>query len=311
MTIPLRWSGLDELLSGEAGSHQGAITLISPYISTSLVQRILRDGATVRILTSWKETNLLQGSSDLDLYPLCKERGWDLHLLDNLHSKLYWFRPERCWLGSANFTHSGLLDDGNVEVLTEHPVDDATVSAVESLFLRARLVDDALHGAYCRWLAQQPPVPRLDPSPFEPPLTTGPFSLDSMPLTYSPSELYDILLHADSADEAEHVQAQQDLRALRLSFSDDRAVFFQGLSARYFSHPLVRYLLEHLGEEWTRFGRLRTLMSDACGGYGTVSRDEITFHTQNFYEWVEELDRSNTFEFGTPRHSQLIRRRVE
>ena len=66
---------------------------------------------------------------------------------------------------------------------------------------------------------------------------------------------------------------------------------FDGLRTRYFSHPLVRHLLEHLNEEWTRFGRLRAL-ERACGGYEMVGRDEITFHTQNFYEWVEELDRS-------------------
>ena len=253
----------------------------------------------------------MQSSSDLDLYPLCKERGWHLYLLDNLHTKLYWFRPDRCWVGSANFTHSGLQDDGNVEVLSEHPMDAATVSAVESLFLRARLVDDVLHDAYSMWLAQQPPIPPVESTRFEPPVADGPFTLDAMPLTYSPSDLYDVLIHTESADEAEHAQAQQDLSALRLSFSEDRAVFFDGLRTRYFSHPLVRHLLEHLNEEWTRFGRLRALMSDACGGYEMVGRDEITFHTQNFYEWVEELDRSKNFEFGTPRHSQLIRRRYE
>ena len=302
------WSGLDRLLSGEAESHQGAITLISPYIAEPC-ETHPSERSNSSNLDVMEGNERIANSSDLDLYPLCKER-WHLYLLDNLHTKLYWFRPDRCWVGSANFTHSGLQDDGNVEVLSEHPMDAATVSAVESLFLRARLVDDVLHDAYSMWLAQQPPIPPVESTRFEPPVADGPFTLDAMPLTYSPSDLYDVLIHTESADEAEHAQAQQDLSALRLSFSEDRAVFFDGLRTRYFSHPLVRHLLEHLNEEWTRFGRLRALMSDACGGYEMVA-EMRSFHTQNFYEWVEELDRSKNFEFGTPRHSQLIRRRYE
>ena len=64
-------------------------------------------------------------------------------------------------------------------------------------------------------------------------------------------------------------------------------------------------------EEWVRFGAMRTMMREACGGTEVVTRDDVTRYTQNLYEWVEDLDDSGDFEFGVPRHSQLIRRVVD
>ena len=55
-------------------------------------------------------------------------------------------------------------------------------------------------------------------------------------------------------------------------------------------------------------GAMRTMMREACGGIEVVSRDDVTRFTQNLYEWVEDLDDSGGFEFGIPRHSQLIKR---
>ena len=87
-------------------------------------------------------------------------------------------------------------------------------------------------------------------------------------------------------------------------------MFLNTLASTFFSNPLIKHLLDQLDEkEWTRFGGMRTMMREACGGYDIVSREDVTRFTQNFYEWAEELDFESNFEFGVPRRSQLIRRR--
>lgn len=273
-----------------------------------MASALLPRHATVRILTSWKESNLLQRSSSLELYPLCKERGWDLYTLNNLHAKIYAFHPSHCWIGSANFTRSGLHEHGNLEVLTQHDRDDQTNAEIESLFIQSRLVDDALFDAYKQWFSEQkiPPAPTFDP--FEEPVLQMPFSLDSLPQTLSPTMIIEALSGGEDTSEAKRSIAHHDLSLLGVNFIEDTTLLIDRLRARYFSIPLVRHLLGLLDGQWTRFGRMRSQMSEACGGYGAVGREEVTFHTQNLYQWVEELDVSGNFEFGTPRHSQLIRR---
>ena len=101
--------------------------------------------------------------------------------------------------------------------------------------------------------------------------------------------------------------AFHDLALLRVDFTDDLQAFISNLKSRFIQLPLVKHLLEQLTHEWTRFGGMRTMIREACGGRDSVSRDDVTKVTQNLYEWVEDLDESGKYEFGVPRHSQLIR----
>ena len=130
-----------------------------------------------------------------------------------------------------------------------------------------------------------------------------------MPRTFTPIELYETLNDPASASEEQLEDANHDLAILRVRFDEDRDRFIESLRRSFFAIPLVTHLLGQLDEEWTRFGGMRTMMREACGGLDIVSRDDVTKCTQNLYEWVEDLDDSERFEFGIPRHSQLIRRK--
>ena len=56
-------------------SQYGRVVLISPYITTSTLAKLtssINEDRNVIVITSWAEVNLLQGSSNLDIYPFCK-----------------------------------------------------------------------------------------------------------------------------------------------------------------------------------------------------------------------------------------------
>ena len=313
MNMPLHWDRLHEVVHEALGHGKGRIVIVSPYITTSLVALPNATdlfGNEVTILTSWKDSNLIQGSSSLDLYPVCRDNGWELRVLDNLHAKVYATMRSEMWVGSANLTASGmgLSANPNHEVLTRVDADESDWVALDSLVASGTRVDAELHGAYSEWLAQQPEYSPPGFEPFVAPERGAIYTLEMMPLTFTPIELHETLSAPDSVSELELADARRDLVTFGVAYSGDLEEFLDSLRPRFFGNPLVGHMLDQIGEEWVRFGAMRTMMREARGGIDVVSRDDVTRFTQNLYEWVEDLDDSGDFEFGIPRHSQLIRR---
>ena len=311
--MALHWDRLYHLVSSSLNeSSEGRVVLVSPYITTSLIERMapLLSESEVTVLTSWKESNLVQGSSSLDLYPICREHGWELRILNSLHAKIYATMRSEMWVGSANLTASGVgpSRNPNREVLTQVDADESDWDALDALIASGTRVDDELYEAYSEWLSQQPEFSPPGFEPFVAPERETTLTLEMMPLTFTPVELHGTLSAPDSASEQELVDARHDLEVFGVTYSEDLDEFLGSLRPRFFANPLVRHMLDQIGEEWVRFGAMRTTMREACGGIDVVSRDDVTRSTQNLYEWVEDLDASGDFKFGIPRHSQLIRR---
>jgi hypothetical protein len=257
---------------------------------------------------------LVQKTSSLDLYPICKNNGWELRILDSLHAKVYATPRQEMWIGSANLTGNGMgishMPNKEVMVQIENPTEDDWVS-IDSLLQLGVVVNDRLYGAYCDWLSRQPEFlfPKLEK--FHPPEDDILYSLETLPHTFRPIELYETLRNPNLASKRQINDARHDLALLGIKFDLDQNIFSSSLQHKFFEIPLVSHMILQIDEEWTRFGKMRKMLSKACGGYENVNHDNVTKQTQNFYEWVEELDDSEEFEFGVPRHSQLIRRKPE
>ena len=309
----MQWSGLFGFLRKQTSRQTEELVIVSPYISTSTLRELSKSiqANSVRILTSWAESNLIQGSSSLDLFLLCQEKGWELRILNTLHAKIYAIPREEMWIGSANLTASGMgtSSNPNDEVLGEVKPNESDWTSLENLLSAGRVVDDTLHQAYSEWLSDQT-LPEITPiQSFIPPIDSNSLSPYSLPRTFTPTELYDILHDRPDHSGDKIMDAEHDLSVLRVSFIDDKNEFFRQLQLRFFSLPIVKKMLADITEEWMRFGQMRINMREVCGGKEKTNRDDLTMFTQNLYEWKEELDTTEEFEFGVPRYSQLIRRR--
>ena len=67
----------------------------------------------------WRIEDLRNGSTDIGVYPLLRDQGIKVLLHPNLHAK-YYRCDKKIFVGSANLTANGLLDDefSSLEVLT-------------------------------------------------------------------------------------------------------------------------------------------------------------------------------------------------
>ena len=289
------------------GSQYGRVVLISPYITTSTLAKLtssINEDRNVIVITSWAEVNLLQGSSNLDIYPFCKSQNWELRILNHLHAKAYTIEPDVMLIGSANLSNRGLFDgeNSNHEFLYEvHRPTKNDWSKIETIVQQSKVMDDELFRQYTEWFDQQEKVSAPNYSPFVEKIER---ILPWMPLTFSPEDVWVCLDSGERLD----LQIKSEIEQLSIPLGLNKSEFFSHLSTNYFSHPSIQKVCEQIGNDWMRFGAIKKIVTDLFS-QTEDDRDTITRYVQAFYQWIEELDKEVTFEFGIPRHSQLIRRR--
>lgn len=108
----------------ELAHSKDSVMIISAFCKLPLIQQFdmnLNAGVDEKVLlVRFRPEDILNGASDLDLYPYCKSHGWKLYFRLDLHAKTYVFDRIRCVVGSANVTESGMNVGtiGNYEMAT-------------------------------------------------------------------------------------------------------------------------------------------------------------------------------------------------
>lgn len=99
------------------------VIICSAFIKKAALLHFFKEIPTktnVSVISRWLKNDLVMGASDLEVYDLCKSRGYRFGINTKLHAKLYSIDSKKIFLGSANVTHRGLSISGagNVEIGT-------------------------------------------------------------------------------------------------------------------------------------------------------------------------------------------------
>lgn len=147
-----------ELIDGPSAANWLLTRLCLPSPGTSICSAFLRSEAVRmlfstdvlthrgRMLTRWKLSDLLSGSSDLDAYPLAKSLGFSFYVRQDFHGKVFSIPDNGIIVGSANATLSGLglKEDFNSELCTLVPYSDVNQKLIEQIFEGSVEVTDLL-----------------------------------------------------------------------------------------------------------------------------------------------------------------------
>ncbi len=128
-----------------------SFTAISAYCKLPLVtyfDNCISDRSLKkRIIVRMRMSDILDGSTDLSIYPFCKEHGWELYFKLDLHGKTYIFDGLKGIVGSANATYSGMNMNGhgNYEMATLVELEQSDRAKIDQLFQSSvRMTDDIL-----------------------------------------------------------------------------------------------------------------------------------------------------------------------
>lgn len=279
------------------------LLLVAPYIKAAALGRLLDacpPGVAIKVVTRWRIDEIVVGVSDLEVWPLLRDRGAGLWLHPNLHAKYYRADDAHILIGSANLTDSALgwRPDPNLEILLAAPdAGEAHAAFERSLWSRARMVDDALHAAFVRALEAFPPPPAPPPAVQE----VAPAFDDWRPQLRFPADLW----HAYSGEAALLTLAAQesaaaDLAAFAPPSGLDRRQFETWVALQLRQHPEMHAIDRFLSQS-RRFGEVRDLLAQR----GASDADRAW---QSWMRWLLHF-LPDDYEMRVANYSEIFRKR--
>ena len=145
-------SELDEWLRESLAATRQEVWICSAYIRSTAFLRLLEKRASheqllASVLVRWQAQDLLSSASDLELFPICRDRGINLFLKLDFHGKVYAVPPLGIGVGSTNATASGLGFglQPNAEINTLVACSEQNLGLVQSQFSGATRITEQLY----------------------------------------------------------------------------------------------------------------------------------------------------------------------
>ena len=141
----LSGSDFRERLENTVDSCTSQLVIASAFIKLTALEALLtrekEKDIDVVIVARWQKQDLVSGASDLEIYKLCKERGWKFGISQNFHGKVYLVDHSSIFLGSANLTQKGLNygNLSNIEFGTNISANRADLDKIDK-FLETEVV---------------------------------------------------------------------------------------------------------------------------------------------------------------------------
>ena len=299
----------------DSSDPDDVIFVFAPYVKTKTMAKILEglDNRVV-IVTSWKPADIPGGSSELSLYPYCRERGYALYANNHIHLKAYSVGLSDAIMASGNVSARGMMPGGNHEIGTRITLSNEDRLFLETIRAESRAVDDRVYDAMKSWADANPPhraeTPNLDD--IVPIREKDDFLVSALPMTRSVENLasgYARIASGTTPSDDPEVAACvfHDLANYCIKPGLSEHEFRQALSERFFAHPFVQKIDEFIAP-YAHFGEIKEWIHNNCTDVPVPSRRELTGNVQVLLEWFVELG-SGAYVVDVPgARSQRIRK---
>ncbi len=283
-------TGIDifDSVKSEFAAAQRSIFIASAYCTKkafdSLNSALSGNVANKVLVVRWEPYDLLQGSSDLEVYLTAKKFGWKLFINHRLHAKTAIFDNARVIIGSANYTEAGmglLGPRSNLETDVAIPVTPEISAWQQNLLKDSIEITDELYELMAKEVAAFDPEwkPKISFSfteglqkkmrEIQGALFTKDFVFCKQPQ----------LLLSSFGDDVNH-----DLQLLGLT----PAASMKDIAAAFSRLKIYRWMEEQLETE-LYFGRISALLHDTLQDDPKPYRQSVKTLVANLIEWLTIL----------------------
>lgn len=115
---------------------------------------------TCKFLSRWLLNDLIQGSSDLEVYTFLAKRKIPFYIKNDFHGKLYYLSNKGLLMGSPNFTSKGLglIEEPNDETSVILHESDKNYQYINNIFANATLVSHDLFEEIMDYVKSHPKI---------------------------------------------------------------------------------------------------------------------------------------------------------
>ena len=301
-------------------SAKDQVVLVAPFTKVSALERLLNNIANdvvIQCVTRWRPDEIVAGISDLEVWPLLKERSDTfLWLRSDLHAK-YYRADNQCLVGSANITATALgwSRQSNLELLVPMPANDRQLATFETeLFIGCIKVDDSLFDQVSQavnLLTEQKiyvtPEQNLIPDLILDEIGALPqVSVDTwLPMLRHPEKLYIAYSgQEESLSTTAKITAISDLLALSVPQGLPKSVFEAYVGILLLQKPIIHKVDEFVITP-QRFGAVRDLLASLpCANNSDFNASEAW---QTLMRWLSYF-LPDRYYLTVPHHSEVFSR---
>lgn len=293
-------------LAKAISQSSSSVLIVSAYIKKNTLEW-LKDNSDlsekkVTVVARWRAADLISGASDIEIYELCKDNGWQLKVDERLHSKLYLLDNSTAYLGSANLTNSGfgLSNKSNFELSTKITLDELDINKVSKYVESCVVVTDALYQDMKNFIESIPPSLKdnyIWPSNIK-------NCLESREVSYLWVD--DLFFSNPISKDKSKEDYEHDLSLLGISQKD--LVNKTELSNIFLETRVAKWLVSQLREtegRSLRFGEISHKMHNALLNDPKPYRKQVKDFQSNLYSWIKFLEVPE-FSFDRFNHSESI-----
>jgi len=312
--MELLWKDLFDVVKTHLNGADGHLYIMSPFITKGILEKILPENKPATIITSWNPDFISKTPNSIDVFLECKERkDTALYLNDRLHAKLYATdltqKNNSAVVGSANLTRKGLgLDPkSNYEVACK--IDH--LSPKDRIYFQrilndSILVTDEIYERYKDWIAQFITGGEIVDEPIIDLEKKSQFLVTDLPLTDSPSRLWDLKTNIVEFEWWEEDSLIHDLSVFGGENAESKALFLDELRESFSNQTFVSEFLKNIDAEGMFFGRIKEWIQSNCHDVPTPKRRELTLTVKAMLKWIAELY-PEKYEVIRPHHSECLR----
>ncbi|WP_340111018.1 hypothetical protein [Maribellus mangrovi] len=293
-------------------SKHDSIIIYSPYIKSDVLKQLPLKNRSVQIVVRWNIKDIVQGSSDLELFRYCRQNRITLYRNTRIHLKAFWNNEESILFGSANVSGRGIAEEGifNYElngIYNNMSFEDRLY--LQNIISESEIVDQNLFDKI-RKLVEDSPKPTSDYLQ----LSTNKkevdyFLLSQLPMSETPKLLYQIYSNPVAFSAEDQRYALSDLALYKVPLGMNKKKFFKYMKETFNQHPFIVSLKGHIKSTPTQSLHYGGVVSWIQNNTTTVptprswelKRDLIV---NILYEWICYFD--NEFSWRRPNYSQVI-----
>ena len=289
-----------------------SVSILCPYIKVSSLQSLLTDSSIRQIVVRWLISDLVQGSSDLELFDFCQQNNIALYRNTRIHLKAFWDNADSVMFGSSNITKQGIGEIGNYNYELNGSCHD--ISFEDKLFLQniiaeSELVDQNLYEKIKK-IVEETPKPTMDYTVLDTSKTElDYFLLSQLPMSETPAQLFQIYSDPLEFSSEDQKYALCDLSLYRIPLGLNEQDFFELLADEFNQHPFVLKLKEHIKStpyQSLHYGGVVSWLRNNTTTVPTprsweLKRNQIV---NILYEWICYFD--SKFSWNRPNYTQVI-----
>ena len=274
---------------------QKELVVISAFvkiIGLKWLETIIPKNIKVTLISRFSPQDILMGSSDLEIYEICKKNNWKFKFITELHAKVILIDRSHLFVGSQNLTGKGMgivcnpnLEYGMMTIPTKYEI-----KIIDSILNQSMEFNDLIFQEYKNWISKKQKlfhIPSFEDNPLK---KYQVFDFENIWCKDFPILSFDDFINNFEQD-TDDILDVKNLFLIDLSITKE--IFIQNYENYITNSKIFNWIKDKASKDNNQifFGELSSIIHEYARDDPSPNRKVIKGLQANFYTFLKKLSK--------------------